>query len=615
MHGVLGYLPSTINKLLHTRGKSPHNDAGCLAACHWAMRLPCFCACGRSARVAAHKHANSLDDDEGFSGTKHAEPATDWKGAPQKAQSHNSSRQGNLVAAAAEWPKVKEAEDRPEVGSETPVTSFAILQLGAVTPPSASSSTPSLMRDRSTSLSTMESLRSSDNEDAVAQSAVLSAGLALLSAAALPPPDPTLPPGAPLMQRSRKPPDRLADRRCSRDRPTDLISGGGRGRVSRKCSRELPGAEAAAAAAAAVAAAVAAEAAGAEPGSVVTTGGRSNSSVVISAEIVTSISSSISLEQRGRLWASTRCRRPNSANSAYTLGPGRGTAMQPAARGGDVDEVLFGLACYMHDRLVAGERHLAEQRAQGAPPPPPFFEERRVQEGQEVQGPGLGASAAAELVGELGGGGGGGGSGGAEGVVAGGGGGGGGEGGGGGGEGGGELPDAGAISGVISGELPDEDAIFDFVAPIYRDADFSSVCLVAARHSLSDRPLLVAPHLGSCASSRRMPSGSGRPNTPTGERLPLPQALKRVASRVTDRTAFPPAGRARLRGAALRVGSRAATPLQLEGSTLHRARARRQGVGRHRLVQRRVRRCGPHLLTQGRHVPGGTLRPSTLTLT
>ena len=581
------------------------------------MRLPCFCACDRSARVAAHggKHANSSDDDDGFSGTKHAEPATDWKGAPRKAQSHKSSRQGNLVAAAAEWPKVKEAEDRPEVGSETPVTSFAILQLGAVAPPSASSSTSSLMRDRSTSLSTMESLRSSDNKDAVAQSAVLSAGLALLSAAALPPPDPTLPPGAPLMQRSRKPPDRLADRRCSRDRPTDLISGGGRGRVSRKCSRELPGAEAVAAAAAAVAAAAAAEAAGAEPGSVVTTGGRSNSSVVISAEIVTSISSSISLEQRGRLWARTRCRRPNSANSAYTLGPGRGTAMQPAARGGDVDEVLFGLACYMHDRLVAGERHLAEQMAQGAPPPPPFFEERRVQEVQEVQGPGLGASAAAELVGELGGGGGGGGSGGAEGVVAGGGGGGGGEGGGGGGEGGGELPDAGAISGVISGELPDEDAIFDFVAPIYRDADFSSVCLVAARHSLSDRPLLVAPHLASCASSRRMPSGSGRPNTPTGERLPLPQALKRVASRVTDRTAFPPAGRARLRGAALRVGSRAATPLQLEGSTLHRARARRQGVGRHRLVQRRVRRCGPHLLTQGRHVPGGTLRPSTLTLT
>ena len=36
-------------------------------------------------------------------------------------------------------------------------------------------------------------------------------------------------------------------------------------------------------------------------------------------------------------------------SSIYTLRrSGRGTAVQPAARGGDVDEVLFGLACYMH---------------------------------------------------------------------------------------------------------------------------------------------------------------------------------------------------------------------------------------------------------------------------
>ena len=87
-------------------------------------------------------------------------------------------------------------------------------------------------------------------------------------------------------------------------------------------------------------------------------------------------------------------------------------------------------------------------------------------------------------------------------------------------------------SGVISGELPDEDAIFDFVAPIYRDADFSSVCLVAARHSLNDRPLndrplLAAPDLGSCACSRRAwRLWAARTLTRERVRLPLPRVIK-----------------------------------------------------------------------------------------
>ena len=116
-----------------------------------AMRLPCFCACGRSARVLAHggKHADSSDEDGGIppgtSGTKQprpAEAATAWRAVPRKPQpssqtSGKSGRQGRPVTATAAWPKVKDKvkEDsmvvRSRACSTTPVTSFAILHLGA----------------------------------------------------------------------------------------------------------------------------------------------------------------------------------------------------------------------------------------------------------------------------------------------------------------------------------------------------------------------------------------------------------------------------------------------------------------------------------------------------
>ena len=120
------------------------------------MRLPCFCACGRSARVLAHggKHADSSDEDEGIpagiSGKKRpprlAEPATARRAVPRKPQpssqsSGKSGRQGRAVTATAAWPKVKDKvkEDsvvvRSHACSTTPVTSFAILHLGA--PPRA----------------------------------------------------------------------------------------------------------------------------------------------------------------------------------------------------------------------------------------------------------------------------------------------------------------------------------------------------------------------------------------------------------------------------------------------------------------------------------------------
>ena len=115
------------------------------------MRLPCFCACGRSARVLAHgsKHADSSDEDEGISagisGTKQpprlAESATAWRADPRKPQpSGKSGRQGRPVTATAAWPKVKDTvkEDsmvvRIHACSRTPVTSFAFRHLGA-TPP------------------------------------------------------------------------------------------------------------------------------------------------------------------------------------------------------------------------------------------------------------------------------------------------------------------------------------------------------------------------------------------------------------------------------------------------------------------------------------------------
>ena len=112
------------------------------------MRLPCFCACGRSARVLTHggKHADSSDVDEGIPAgiysTKRPprlpEPATAWRAVPWKPQpSGKSGRQGRAVTATAAWPKVKDKvkEDsmvvRSHACSTTPVTSFAILHLGA----------------------------------------------------------------------------------------------------------------------------------------------------------------------------------------------------------------------------------------------------------------------------------------------------------------------------------------------------------------------------------------------------------------------------------------------------------------------------------------------------
>ena len=71
----------------------------------------------------------------------------------------------------------------------------------------------------------------------------------------------------------------------------------------------------------------------------------------------------------------TRRRKSNTTNSVYTLSDARGTVLHPASRAGDVDEVLFSLACYMHDRLVSGEQHLRVQQEQGLPLPPSFCDD------------------------------------------------------------------------------------------------------------------------------------------------------------------------------------------------------------------------------------------------
>ena len=148
---------------------------------------------------------------------------------------------------------------------------------------------------------------------------------------------------------------------------------------------------------------------------------------------------------------------------------------------------------------------------------------------QRVQRPGLGAAAAVGLTVEIGvgcgvGGGGGSGGGGGCGGCGGGSGSGGGCGcgcGGGGvgvlaGAGGGDCgePGGGGLSREgSSAELPDEGAIFDFVVPLYRDAAFSSVCLVVALVYV-ERLFVVGrvPPLRSNWISCKRPSTSSTPD-------------------------------------------------------------------------------------------------------